>query len=90
LQIAQEYEHLAERAEDVGAKYNRSALTYDNAAFPRTPTIILVALPVLAKSGRLGEGPFQMFVQNFLIVGTSGIIVAGVAVWLVWLRQQTR
>jgi hypothetical protein len=31
-----------------------------------------------------------MFVQDFLIVGTSGIIVAGVAVWLVWLRQQTR
>jgi hypothetical protein len=37
-----------------------------------------------------GQGePFvrNMAAQEFLIIGTSGIIVASMIVWLVWLRR---
>jgi hypothetical protein len=31
-----------------------------------------------------------MYAQDLMIVGASGIIVASVAVWLVWLRRYAK
>jgi hypothetical protein len=47
-----------------------------------------VVPPYPRQFGERGEAfARNMAAQEFLIIGTSGIIVASVFVWLVWLRR---